>query len=95
MRCTVLCFLLLACGHEDHGYETFQACFDEHTDVESLPVEEAIVVCALDHEIDGETLELASAAECEAYLGTNLAPGDATTAQITAACADYIVQKNQ
>ncbi|MEJ7599171.1 MAG: hypothetical protein WKG01_14780 [Kofleriaceae bacterium] len=91
----ITCLLLAACGHDDEGFETFQACFDEHTDVESLPVEESIVVCALDHEFDGERLDFASADECEAYLGTHLAPGDATSAQLEAACADYIVQKNQ
>jgi hypothetical protein len=94
---TCLVLALVACGHghDDNDFPTFQACFDEHVDVESLPIEQAIVVCALDHTVAGDPIDFATAAECEAFMATNLEDADATTAQIMAACADYIIQKDQ
>ena len=49
-----------ACGH-DHGgaYATYQKCFDDHTMAESLPFQEAVVICCSEHEIAG------SAADCK------------------------------
>ena len=44
-----------ACGHSHSDYDTFQGCYDEHTNVESLPFQEAVVVCCLDHPIAGNT----------------------------------------
>lgn len=87
--------LCVAChGHGHEPYATFQACFDEHTDVESLAINEAIVVCCLDHDIAGTPAPAcgASAAECVTYLSVNLTAG-ATVAEKSAACDEYIVQK--
>ena len=84
-----------ACHDHDHGsYATFQACFDEHTNVESLSVPNSIVVCCLDHPIDGVSPACgADANSCKAYLATNLSSTSATTAEVDTACADYVTQK--
>ena len=92
-----LALALGACGHshDDVDYPTLQACFDEHVDVEKLTIEQAIVVCTLDHTFGGSGVDFATAAECETFVAANLEDADATTAQIMTACADYIVQKDQ
>lgn len=97
MRFAFAAFLFLAaCHSHDHdGYATFQACFDEHTTVESLPVPQAIVICCLDHPVNGVSEVCgADANSCKTYLSTNLASTSATTAQVDAACADYATQKD-
>ena len=87
----------VACGdgHDDEDFPSLQACFDEHVDVEQLTVEQAIVVCTLDHTFGGTGVDFATAGECETFVAANLEDADATTAQIMTACADYIVQKDQ
>ena len=91
---------LLACGDHDHDedaepFDTFQDCFVDHHDEESLSVNDAIVICCLDHPIDGVTEVCgATAATCETYLGTNLDASSATSAEVTAACDDYATQKD-
>lgn len=89
--------LLTACHDHDHeheGFDTFQACFDEHHTAESLPTQQAIVICCLDHPIDGATEVCGTtAADCATYLGTNLASTSATQTEVTTACDDYITQK--
>jgi hypothetical protein len=91
---TVLALSFTACGGHDHdGYDTFQVCFDEHTGDEGLSATMSITICTLDHPIDGETLEFATAAECVTYVTANLGQGEATAAEIMAGCEEYIVQK--
>jgi hypothetical protein len=93
---TVLVALLFCCACHDHdhqGFATFQACFDEHTMAESLPFQDAVIVCCLDHPIDGvKDVCGATAADCVTYLGANLT-STATQAEITAACTEYETQK--
>lgn len=94
----VLCLSTVACS-DDHGggeeaYDTFQECFDDHTMVESLPFQDAVVVCCISHPIDGHTLVCgATAADCVTYLGDNLT-SSATDAEVQAACDDYATQKD-
>lgn len=48
--------LILPVGCKDdsvEAYDTLQECFIDHTQEESLPVVEALVVCCLDHPIAG------------------------------------------
>lgn len=95
MRFVVAAVLFcVACHDHDHeGFDTFQACFDEHTMAESLPFQQAVVVCCLDHAIGGVTDACgATAADCVGYLGANLT-SSATQADIDAACAEYVTQK--
>ena len=84
----------VACHGYDHDdYSTFQACFDEHTMVESLPFQQAVVVCCLDHPIDGNAEPCgATAPECVTFLGANLT-STATQTEVDAACSEYITQK--
>lgn len=91
--CVALLCLAAACHDHDHGsYPTYQACYDEHTNVESLPVNEAIVVCCLDHPVDGVSEVCgASAADCVTYLTSNLS--GPTSTEISAACDEYAFQK--
>jgi hypothetical protein len=92
----VIAALLLcaACRDHDHdGYATLQACFDEHTMEESLPFKESVVICCLDHPLDGVSEACgATAADCVAYVNANLT-STATAAEIQAACDDYVTQK--
>ncbi len=82
-----------ACGHSHDDYDTFQACYDEHTTVESLPFQEAVVVCCLDHPIDGDSEPCgATAPECLTYMDANLS-STATTSEVEAACDEYVIQK--
>lgn len=84
-----------ACDHSHDEYATFQACFDEHTGAEGYTGPMAITICVLDHPIDGTALEFATVAECVAYVEANLDDASASTADITAGCEDYILQKDQ
>ena len=95
MRCAVVAVLLcFACHDHDHeGFANFQACFDVHTMEESLPFQQAVVVCCVDHEINGVKPACgATAADCVAYLGANLT-STATATEIMAACTEYETQK--
>jgi hypothetical protein len=88
----VLC--LAAChDHEHDDYTSYQACFDDHTMEESLPFQQSVVVCCLDHSFNGmQEVCGDTAAACVAYLGTNLTT-TATQAEVMAACSEYVTQK--
>lgn len=93
--CFALVSLLAACGHdhEAEGFDTYQACYVDHHEEESLPVNEAITVCCLDHPIGGKTGTVcgATAADCVTYLTANVT--GPTSAEIMSSCDEYIVQK--
>lgn len=96
--------VLMACGGDDGGdaepFDTLQMCFDDHHNVESLSVHDAIVVCCIDHPIAGTAPSCGNtAAECVSKLtGTdtthNLSSSSATSQEVMTACADYETQKN-
>jgi hypothetical protein len=74
-------------------FDTLQACFDEHHGTESLSVQQAIVVCCLDHPIAGVHPSCDSTqAACVTHVRAEL---DATVlaSDIDAACTTYISQK--
>jgi hypothetical protein len=85
-----------ACGGHDHGaeaFQTLQACFDEHHTVEALSVNDAIVVCCVDHPIAGVNPSCkATVPECVTHVRAQLSP-TTTMAEIQTACADYIAKK--
>lgn len=88
-----------ACGgdddNDDEGFDTFQACFDDHHGEEGLSVGQAIVVCCLDHPINGVTEVCgADAAACTTYVTANVTSTSATSTEISAACTDYQTQKD-
>ena len=87
-----LLFCFACHDHEHEGFATFQACYDDHHTSEMLGIQESIVVCCLDHPIDGHSEVCGTtAAACEAYLMQNVT--GPTMAEITASCAEYITQK--
>jgi hypothetical protein len=89
---------VIACG--DNGgstdadpFDSLQACFDEHTKMESLPVGEAIVVCCTDHPIAGVHPSCKDTkADCVTHVRAEL-DSSITNTQIDAACTDYITKK--
>jgi hypothetical protein len=87
----VLC--LAACHDHDHeGFATFQACYDDHHVDEMLGVQESLVVCCLDHPIDGHSEVCGSTAtECVTYLTANVQ--GPTQAEVMASCTEYVTQK--
>lgn len=92
--CIAAALLLSAChDHAHEGFDTFQACYDDHAVDEMLPFQEAVVVCCLDHPIDGDSEVCgATAPECVTYLNANLS-STATATEVEAACDEYVIQK--
>ncbi len=87
--------VLAACGSKEDAdpFDTLQACYDEHHNMESLPVQDSIVVCCLDHPIAGVHPSCKDTqADCVTHVDAEL---DATVSlsDIQAACTDYITQK--
>lgn len=85
-------FLFAACGGDDEeSYATYKECFDDHHNVESLPVDQAITVCCIEHEIGGaakNTLCGADSAACVTYVTAQLGTS-ATSAEIMTGCTTY------
>jgi len=85
-------------GGDDEPYDTFQLCFDDHNKVEDFDAETSIKICCIDHPIGSSDKNVVcgeTAAACETFVAANLADIDASAAQITSACAGYIVDRNQ
>ncbi len=75
------------------AYATYQECFDDHVMKESLPVKEAIVVCCLEHPIDGHLMACGvNKPDCINYLTASLNQTSASTTDVMEACADYVTK---
>jgi hypothetical protein len=87
---------LAACGEDGpEAFPTYQACFDDHTGAEALPVAKAIVICCLEHPIAGVAPVCGETApDCINYLTANLNQTSASTVEVMDACTDYIAQKS-
>src|ERR1043165_7662432 len=88
-----LSLVLTACGDskpDADPFDTLQACYDEHHNMESLSVHDAIVVCCLDHPIAGvhPSCENTQAA-CVTHVDAELDPS-VTLSDIQMACTDYV-----
>ena len=89
--------LLSACGgsnSDNEPYDTYQACYDDHHTVESLPTDQAIAVCCIEHPIGSAKMNTVcgnDAAACMTYLGANLT--GPTAAEVTTGCNLYISQR--
>ncbi|HEU4731609.1 MAG TPA: hypothetical protein VFT22_27125 [Kofleriaceae bacterium] len=86
-----------ACGGSDNQdaepFDTLFACYDEHHNTESLPIQQAIVVCCLDHPIAGVHPSCADTqADCVSHVTAELGTS-VTASDIEGACAIYIDQK--
>lgn len=88
-----------ACGGgaaDDEPFDTFQACYDDHH--ASYSAAQAIAICCLDHPIGGAAAGVAcgaDAAACGTYVTANLSPTSAQAAEVTAGCADYVMQRGK
>jgi hypothetical protein len=89
--------VLAACGSSDDAdaepFDTLADCYDDHHNVEMLTIQEAIVVCCLDHPIAGVhpscgDTQPACATHVTTELGTTVTDPD-----VQAACTTYIDQK--
>lgn len=97
LACSLAASLLAACGDSDKmdadPFDTLQACYDEHHGVESLPIQQAIVVCCVDHPIAGVHPSCQDTqAGCVSHVRANL-DASVVDADIAAACTTYISQK--
>jgi hypothetical protein len=94
-------FALTACGGDDdsgdsEAFDTFQDCFTDHHVEEGFDVQKAITICCIDHPIGGQDANVVcgnDATACEAYVTANLGGSDAGSADITAACTDYVTKR--
>jgi hypothetical protein len=87
--------VLAACGGGDDAdpFDTLQACYDEHHNGESFPVQGAIVVCCLDHPIAGVHPSCKDTqADCVAHVDAELDPS-VSSSDIQAACTEYIANR--
>ncbi len=99
MKLAVVLFSLVVLGSigckddSPTAYPTYQACFDDHVMAEMLPVKEAIVVCCLEHPIDGHLMACgANKPDCINYLTASLNQTSASTTDVMEACADYVTK---
>ena len=98
-----------ACGSSDtkdaDPFATFAACYNEHHNTEGFDVQKTITICCIDHPIGNQAANVvcgSDAASCEAYVsmwvGSAGSGGsgttDATSANIQAACTDYVNQRS-
>jgi hypothetical protein len=87
--------LFAACGGDDSDsepYDTFQDCYTDHHNTESLPADQAIVVCCIEHPIGSagkNTVCGADSASCTTYVTAQVTTSAPTTAEISAGCATY------
>lgn len=96
MRLILLATLFaLGCHGHDEGFDTFQACFDDHHIDEGFDAMQSIAICALDHPIAGVALDFTTLADCVTYVDANLTDTSATAAEISAGCQDYLDRRGQ
>jgi len=90
--------LLAACGghdEDDEPFDTLQACYDDHAGGEGLTVQQAIVVCCLDHPIGSSGLHPSctnTKVDCVTHVRAELSNTVSST-DIDAACTTYIAMK--
>jgi hypothetical protein len=88
--------LVVACSSKSNDadpFDTLQACYDEHHNVESLSVHDSIVVCCLDHPIAGIHPSCKDTqADCVTHVDAEL-DASVVLSDIQTACTDYIAQK--
>ena len=102
-------FVFTACSgsssKDADPFATLAACYNEHHNTESFPIRQAITICCIDHPIGNQPANVvcgSDAAACQAYvsmwIGSAGSGGsgttDATTADIQAACTDYVNQRS-
>ena len=89
--------LLVACTNDEgpRAYATYQECFDDQTETQKKPVEDAIVTCCLEHPIDGQSPACGDATpDCINYLTINLKQTSAGVDEMANACMTYETKKD-
>ncbi|HEY0251518.1 MAG TPA: hypothetical protein VGC41_08325 [Kofleriaceae bacterium] len=89
--------MVSACSSDDGGgdsesFATFEDCFIDHSQEESLPIDKAIAVCCLDHPIGGAEAGMVcgpTAATCTDYVSGELSTDEATNDEIDTGCGEY------
>jgi hypothetical protein len=84
-------------GTDEEPFDTFSDCFIDHHEEESFSVVDSIKICCIDHPIGGLDANVAcgeTAAACDDFVGTELDPA-ASDAEVTQACDEYIVERDQ
>lgn len=91
---------ITACGGggtvDADPFATYPDCYAEHHVTEALTAAHTITICCLDHPIGSSSPNVVcggTATSCTTYVTAQLAGTDATAADITAACTDYINQR--
>jgi hypothetical protein len=90
--------VLAACGGGDdeedaEPFDTLADCYDDHHNVENLTVQQAIVVCCIDHPIAGVHPSCGDTqTACATHVTTELGAA-VTDPDVQAACTTYIDQK--
>jgi hypothetical protein len=86
----------IGCGDDPpKSYPTYQMCFDDLTMAKMMLVPDAIVMCCLDHPINGMSPACGDIkADCINFLTANLMQTSASTTEVMDSCAEYISQKN-
>jgi hypothetical protein len=102
-------FAFAACGGDDKPdadpFDTFGACYNDHHNTEGFDAQKAITICCIDHPIGNQAANVvcgSDAASCVAYVSAQVGSAgsggsgttDATTANIQAACTDYVNQRS-
>jgi hypothetical protein len=99
---SVFCVTLIFVGCSsntpaDHtAFPDFQECFNDHHVTEMFTPDKAITICCLDHPIGSAAMGTVcgtTAAACMTYVTANIMGSDATAAQVTTGCTDYIAQR--
>jgi hypothetical protein len=77
-------------------FDTYQLCFTEHHVTEAFRADQTITICCLSHPIGTNAANVvcgATASTCTTYVTANIMTTDATSAEITTGCNDYITQR--
>ncbi|HEY1558078.1 MAG TPA: hypothetical protein VGF94_24780 [Kofleriaceae bacterium] len=82
------------------AFDTYQACFDEHTMNEGFDPACAVEICCIDHPIGGTAPDMVcgeTASTCQTYVSANLVDAADTmlSTDITNACNFYVVDSGR
>lgn len=93
--------VLTACSDDkkevdNDPFDSLQDCYDEHTSGdEHLPIQQAIVVCCLNHPIAGMAAPTCPATQADCVTHVHQGLPSIADADVTAACMTYIAEKQK
>jgi hypothetical protein len=81
---------------DDDPFDTLQDCYDDHTGGdEHLPIQQAIVVCCLNHPIAGMKAPTCPDTQTACVTHVHAELPSVLDADVTAACMTYITEKQK